>query len=371
MAFSQSQKFIVALDAGHGDHDYGAVYNGHIEKNITLAVALKVGKLLEKGSGIEVVYTRKSDQFIDLIERANIANKADANIFVSIHCNANKNPAADGSETYVMGMSKNASNLEAAKRENAVITLEKDYNQKYESIGRVIISQELYLDQSITLAGKIQNHFIDELDKKSRGVKQAPYMVLHKAYMPRVLIEMGFISNATEGAKLDSEEGQDGIAQAIANAIISYKKEYFGNGKEEAEKPSQKMEKDKSYKPTDSVTAPKAVVKTPEVKKPDLKKPEPKEVVKPEPEVTAEVSFKVQLSASGKKVDTTPSNFKGLSSVGVISEGALYKYTYGNTSNYDEAKRLLAEAKAKGYTSAFVIAFKNGKKVSVQEALKR
>jgi len=379
MAFSQSQKFIVALDAGHGDHDYGAVYNGHIEKNITLAVALKVGKLLEKGSGIEVVYTRKSDQFIDLIERANIANKADANIFVSIHCNANKNPAAEGSETYVMGMSKNASNLEAAKRENAVITLEKDYNQKYEgydpkspeSIGRVIISQELYLDQSITLAGKIQNHFIDELDKKSRGVKQAPYMVLHKAYMPRVLIEMGFISNQTEGAKLDSEEGQDGIAQAIANAIISYKKEYFGNGKEEAEKPSQKMEKDKSYKPTDSVTAPKAVVKTPEVKKPDLKKPEPKEVVKQEPEATAEVSFKVQLSASGKKIDTTPSNFKGLSSIGVASEGALYKYTYGNTSNYDEAKRLLAEAKAKGYTSAFVIAFKNGKKVSVQEALKR
>jgi len=379
MAFSQSQKFIVALDAGHGDHDYGAVYNGHIEKNITLAVALKVGKLLEKGSGIEVVYTRKSDQFIDLIERANIANKADANIFVSIHCNANKNPAAEGSETYVMGMSKNASNLEAAKRENAVITLEKDYNQKYEgydpkspeSIGSVIISQELYLDQSITLAGKIQNHFIDELDKKSRGVKQAPYMVLHKAYMPRVLIEMGFISNQTEGAKLDSEEGQDGIAQAIANAIISYKKEYFGNGKEEAEKPSQKMEKDKSYKPTDSVTAPKAVVKTPEVKKPDLKKPEPKEVVKQEPEATAEVSFKVQLSASGKKIDTTPSNFKGLSSIGVASEGALYKYTYGNTSNYDEAKRLLAEAKAKGYTSAFVIAFKNGKKVSVQEALKR
>jgi N-acetylmuramoyl-L-alanine amidase len=189
--------------------------------------------------------------------------------------------------------------------------------------------------------------------------------------MPKVLIEIGFLSNPTEGAKLDSEEGQDGIAQAIANAIISYKKDYFSNGKEEAEKPSQKMEKDKSYTPTDTVTAPKAVVKTTDVKKAEVKKPEPKEVVKPELEVATEVSFKVQLSASGKKIDTTPSNFKGLSSIGVTSEGTLYKYTYGNTVNYDEAKRLLAEAKAKGYTSAFVIAFKNGKKVSVQEALKR
>ncbi|MFN5771522.1 N-acetylmuramoyl-L-alanine amidase, partial [Flavobacterium sp.] len=113
---AQTSKFKVALDAGHGDHDFGAVYNGHIEKNINLAIVLKVGKLLEKHNGIEVIYTRKTDVFIDLIERANIANRANASIFVSIHCNANKNPAADGTETYVMGMSKNASNLEAAKR---------------------------------------------------------------------------------------------------------------------------------------------------------------------------------------------------------------------------------------------------------------
>ena len=119
--YSQTQKFKVTLDAGHGGHDYGAVYHGHIEKNIALAVVLKVGKILEKNSSIEVNYTRKTDVFIDLIERANIANRADANIFVSIHCNANKNNAADGSETYVMGMSKNASNLEAAKRENEVV----------------------------------------------------------------------------------------------------------------------------------------------------------------------------------------------------------------------------------------------------------
>jgi N-acetylmuramoyl-L-alanine amidase len=377
-AFSQS-KFKVTLDAGHGDHDYGAVYNGHIEKNITLAVALKVGKILEKSGDIEVIYTRKSDQFIDLIERANMANRADANLFVSIHCNANKNPAAEGCETYVLGMSKNASNLEAAKRENAVVALEKDYLQKYEGFDPKssepfklpITTAESDLDQSILLAGKIQNHFIDELDRKSRGVKQGPFLLLNKAYMPKVIIEMGFLSNPQEGAKLDSDEGQDGYAQAIANAIISFKKENFKTNKGAAEKPSEKLGNDKSYKPSDSIPSSKAVVKTTDPKKPEAKKLEPKEAPKPEPVATGEVTFKVQLSASGKLIDTTPSNFKGLSSIGVTSEGTLYKYTYGNTANYDEAKRLLADAKAKGYTSAFIIAFKGGKKVSVQEALKR
>ena len=220
---SQSKKFKVTLDAGHGAHDFGAVYSGRIEKNIALAVVLKVGKILERTNKIDIVYTRDTDVFIDLIERANIANRAKSDIFVSIHCNANKNTAADGTETYVMGMTKVASNLEVAKKENSVITQEKDYKEKYEGfdpnspetmIGMTLMQEE-YLDNSISLASKVEDAF-QLLGKKIRGggVKQAPYMVLHKAYMPRVLIETGFISNPTEGNILDSEEGQNAIANA-------------------------------------------------------------------------------------------------------------------------------------------------------------
>ena len=369
-------KFKVALDAGHGDHDYGAVYNGHIEKNIALAVVLKVGKILEKNPNVDVVYTRKTDAFIDLIERANIANRADANIFVSIHCNANKNTAACGTETYVMGMSKIASNLEAAKKENEVITMEKDYKQKYEgydpkspeSIISLTMIQEEYLESSIALAGNIQNRFIDELGKKSRGVKQAPFMVLHKAYMPRVLIEMGFISNPEEGAILDSEEGQQEIAQAIANAIIAYKKEFYGAGEgDNFVKPSQKMESAPVIDSAKTLTTTKKL----DTKTPAGKKPETKTESKQDDVDAVGIIFKVQLSASAKKLELVPSNFNGLSNISMSSDGNLNKYMYGNTFNFEEAKRLLSEAKSKGFSSAFIIAFKNGKKVSVQEALKQ
>lgn len=361
-SFAQSsQKFRVTLDAGHGGHDYGAIYHSHIEKNITLAIALKVGKILESNPNIEVNYTRKNDTFIELAERSAIANKFDANIFVSIHCNANKNTAADGTETYVMGLNKNASNLAVAKAENAVITLEKDYKQTYEgfdpnnpsSMIGLTLMQEEYLENSISLASKIQDQFA-KLSRKSRGVKQAPFMVLHKAYMPRVLIETGFISNPAEGAVLDSESGQQEIAKAIANAIISYKKEYFGSSSfDVTESPSNRMAKEPEKVSPDVTTESTAPLKN---------------------ETKAESSkiiFKVQIAASNKKMELTPSNFKGLVNVqSTTDNGQLYKYTYGETSDYEIAKKYLEEAKAKGYTSAYLLAFKDGKKITVQEALK-
>ena len=353
-AYSQSNVFKVTLDAGHGDHDFGAVYSGRIEKNIALAIVLKVGKILESTPNVNVIYTRKTDVFIDLVERANIANRANSNIFVSIHCNANKNTAADGTETYVMGMSKNASNLEAAKRENAVITMEKDYKEKYEGFDpanpetmiAMTLMQEEYLDNSISLASKIEDNF-DKLGKKLRqgGVKQAPFMVLHKAFMPRVLVETGFVSNPTEGNILNSEEGQNDIAKAIADAIISYKREYFGSGVPEADTRPAK----------DTSTAKTKVAET----TPTVVKNAPKGTI-----------FKVQLIASIKKTTLEPKNFKGLKNVTMLFENNIYKYFYQETADYETAKKYLQEAKGKGYGAAFLIAYKDGEKISIQDAIK-
>ncbi|KIO52382.1 N-acetylmuramoyl-L-alanine amidase family protein [Flavobacterium hibernum] len=354
-AYSQANVFKVTLDAGHGDHDFGAVYSGRIEKNIALAIVLKVGKLLEANPNVNVIYTRKTDVFIDLVERANIANRANSNIFVSIHCNANKNTAADGTETYVMGLSKVASNLEAAKKENSVITLEKDYKRKYdgydpnspESMMALTLMQEEYLDNSISLASKIEDNF-DKLGKKLRqgGVKQAPFMVLHKAYMPRVLVETGFVSNPTEGNILNSEEGQNDIAKAIADAILSYKNEYFGNGNSEIS----------DARPVRDTSTPKKakVVETVAVAK----------------NVPKGTFFKVQLIASIKKTPLEPKNFKGLKNVTMVYENNIYKYFYEETTSYDAAKKYLEEAKSKGYGAAYLIATRDGEKISIQDAIK-
>lgn len=382
--FSQAgDNFKVALDAGHGAKDYGAIKNNFVEKNIALAVALKVGKLLNKQPKVDVVYTRSTDVFIELVERANIANHAKADLFVSIHCNSNPNGEASGTETYVMGLTKLKSNLQVAKSENEVITLESDYKLKYagydpnspESLIGITLIQEENLNQSMAVASLIQDKF-KSLDRKSRGVKQAPFMVLHKTAMPSVLIEMGFISNKTEGTYLNSEEGQNEIAKAIADAVMNYKKEYFGGTSIEnrIDKEEMRVEKPKEVVvPVKPDTSKTVAAKTPEVKKPEIKKPEVKTETKPEtkPEATSKgVTFKVQISASGTKLDLTPSNFKGLNNVSVVSEGNLYKYMYGSSDNYDTAKEQLAEAKAKGFTTAYLIAFKNGKKVTLQEALK-
>lgn len=358
-------KFKVVLDAGHGAHDFGAVYHGYVEKNIALGVVLKVGKLLESDPNIQVIYTRKDDTFVELIERADIANRADANFFVSIHCNANVNQEAYGAETYVMGLSKSASSLAVAKKENAVITLEDNYKTKYsgynpnspESLISATIAQEEYLDQSIELASRIEDNFDVKLNRKVRGVKQAPFMVLHKAFMPRVLIEMGFISNKDEGAYLNSEEGQINVAKTIADAIFRMKIEHFGGT-------MPVIDIQKSERPVKKDTMPKTDVKAP-IKKdtPKTSEVKPLEVGKP--------IFKIQLKASKEKIDTIASNFNGLNKISSIFESDYYKYMYGETNDYETAKNQLAEAKVKGYESSFIVAFRNGVKISLNEALKK
>ena len=353
--FGQSQKFKVVLDAGHGGKDYGAVYHGNIEKNIALQTVLRVGAILEKDPQIDVVYTRKSDVFIELQQRANIANKSKGSIFVSMHCNANKNQAASGNETYVMGITRNASNLEVAKNENEVVTLETDYKIKYdgfdpnspESVIGISILQEEHLDQSIELAGRVQEFFTKKTDNKNRGVKQAGFLV-----MPRVLIEMGFVSNKEEGAFLNSEEGQDKLAEAIAGAIMDYKNEFF------------------NLSNNDNV---KEEVKVVDKKEETIVKDTPKkEVPVKAKEIVTEkgIIFKIQISASTKELATTPSNFKGLSPISVEFTGSLHKYFFASEKNYDAAKQKLEEAKQKGYSTAFIVAYKDGIKISVSDAIK-
>lgn len=362
--FSQSNtKFVVILDAGHGGKDPGNSYNGFIEKEIALKTALKLEKYLKKEKDIDVIHTRKTDVFIELVDRPRKANTLHANLFVSIHCNSVKNPIPYGTETFVMGLTRSQGNLEIAKQENSVILFEKNYKQTYkgfdpkkpETLIGLKMLQEDFLDRSIQLASKIQNNFKNQLNRKSRGIKQTPLWVLDAAYMPSVLIELGFLSNKKEGLYLNSAAGQENMAKAIATAIISYKKEYFGSGY------NKNMEQSKFKKGNVTSTKEKATNSV-------LKETNNKKELKVEDDG---ILFKVQFAAGKQNLKLVPSNFKGLKNVSVRStKASFYKYSYGATSDYSEAKKNLKEVQSKGYSSAYIIAFKDGKNISLEEALK-
>ncbi|MFA7444452.1 MAG: N-acetylmuramoyl-L-alanine amidase [Flavobacteriaceae bacterium] len=342
-AFSQTdEKFKVVLDAGHGGEDPGAVKNGVKEKDVVLPVALKVGKLLEKYKDIEVVYTRKTDVFIPVKERSVIANKAKANIFVSIHCNSNDSSRPYGTETFVMGVSKDKSNMEVAKRENSVIFLEEDYQEKYqkydpnnpESVIGMVLMQGIYKDQSIHLASNIQKNFTTDLKRHNRGVKQDIFYVLHGCSMPSVLTELGFLSNAEEAKYLKSEKGQNQLAQSIAQAIVNYKNEYY------------------------AFSEPFEIVIEPEQAQPEKQTEKQPEKVNHDSPV-----YKIQIAASGTNLETKPQNFNGLDTITKTKDGSLYRYYYGETNSHETAQKLLKEAKDKGYTTAFIVTFKDGERV--------
>lgn len=341
--FSQkNHTFTIILDAGHGGKDPGNSYHGYKEKEIALKTTLKVGKYLEKDKDFKIIYTRTSDVFIELANRPKVANKANANLFVSIHCNSVKNFGPSGTETFVMGLSRADMNLEVAKNENSVILLEDNYKEKYqgfdpkkpESLIGLTMMQEENLNSSINLATKIQDNFTNNLKRNSRGVKQQPLWVLDAAYMPSVLIELGFLSNKEEGAFLNSDAGQEKMAKQIAEAIINYKNEYFGDAQNVSN--TNQKEEVKDNKEEDKVSS------------------------KPKSS-SNELIYKVQLSASSKKLKLTPSNFKGLKNISSTYTNKLYKYMYGETNDIEEARKLQKEARKKGYTDAFVVVVKDGK----------
>ena len=347
----QNKDFVVVLDAGHGGKDPGKIAGKNMfEKDIALKIVLEVGDLLEKTKGIKVVYTRKTDVFVELKERGRIANKADANLFVSVHCNAH-NTQAEGAETWVLGTHANKQNFEVAKAENAVILLEDNYKVNYkgfdpnspESVIGLTLMQEEYLDQSILLASIIQNGFAENLNRTNRGVKQAGFVVLHQTYMPSVLIETGFITNTNEGAFLNSAAGQQKFAISIYDGILNYHKQLELNTVSN----ERLVTNNSSVKPNERAT-----------------------------EITSNktnenVAFKVQIAAGRSKIETKSYNFKGLNNVERVKIGSGYKYYIGNTSNYDEIEKLQQVAKSKGYKSAFIVAFENGNKVPLEQVFKK
>ncbi|MEW7277544.1 N-acetylmuramoyl-L-alanine amidase [Aquimarina sp. 2201CG1-2-11] len=341
----EKKKFIVVLDAGHGGHDPGNRGNGYKEKDIALKVVLAVGEALKQEGGFEIVYTRKTDKFIELHERGSIANKAGADLFVSIHCNSHRTQAY-GTETFVLGLHANDENFNVAKNENSVILLEDNYQANYdgfdpnspESIIGLTLMQEEYLDQSLTLASFVQKRFKRALDRKSRGVKQAGFVVLHQTYMPSVLIELGFLTNKNEGKYLNSKKGQQEMATSITTSVIEYKK---------------------SLEATYKAVKPKIIEVSKVVNE-----------VKNEEVISNDIKFKVQIGAGTDNVELKSFNFNGLDQLSKMKIGELFKYYYGSTDNYESIKELREVAVDKGFDSSFIVAFRGDQPIPLNEALK-
>ena len=391
--------FVVVLDAGHGGKDPGNLGNGYMEKIIALKIALEAGALLSSYQDIKVIYTRDSDDFVALTQRGAIANKAKADIFISIHCDSHTSNAF-GAGTFVLGLHANKQNFAVAKKENSAIYLEENFEERYaqydinspESMIGFTIMQEEFLDKSIQLAKSMQDRFAKGLKRNDRKVKQAGFIVLHQTFMPSVLVETGFLTNANEGAYLNSKKGQSEMAAAIAEAVLEYKNglqtvslEALTTAVKESpvvtktaevkEIPvaanaveAKNIEKKKEDAAENQTNEASSVVTTPVVKtlSPSVPMVEnKKETVKINPGIV----FKIQLMAVSKKIPLTADNFKGLSDISTEPVGSLHRYFYGKTPDYKQAKDLLIQAVNAGYLNAFVAAYENGTKISLTKAL--
>ncbi|MGD1848610.1 MAG: N-acetylmuramoyl-L-alanine amidase [Salibacteraceae bacterium] len=408
----------VVIDAGHGGKDPGNLGTGRYkftEKNVALAVALKLGKYIEeKIPDVEVIYTRDDDTFIGLRERCEVANKAGADLFISIHCNAFSRKEANGTETYVMGLHKSKANLEVAQRENASIYLEENYEENYsdfdpnsdEQIIARTMMQSAFRGQSFNFSRRVQEQFETRVKRYNRGVKEAGFVVISYTTMPSVLIELGFLTNKDEEDFLNSDAGQDYMASAIFRAFKEFKVELDGvnarmqgegatppkaeppvappveeaapeKAPETAEKPAKGKKEKKAEKKAAKEKKPKAPAEktTPpeeETAAKSEKTPEaPKTEKKTEPVVAAGTPvYKIQLQISPERIATTPANFKGLEGVTYYKEGSNYKYTVGEMTSFEEAVKLQRDAREKGFNQAFIVAFLDGKRIPTSQALK-
>lgn len=343
---------VVVIDPGHGGKDHGASVGSANEKDIVLDLAKKLGSTIQRNfPDIKIIYTRTTDVFIPLHERANIANRNDADLFISIHINAVEQTHVQGTETFVLGQHRSKDNLEVAKKENAVILLEDNYNTTYEGFDPNLpesyimfeLVQDEYLEQSVMLASDIQNQFRNSAKRIDRSVKQAGFLVLRRTTMPSVLVEAGFLSNAAERKYMLSEAGKTNLSMAIFSAFEAYKK---------------RIESKSSFNLNAGEIAVKAAPAS-----------EPSTAGAPKV-LPANTYFTVQVAASSKKLDPTPPNFKG--------EKSIFRKDYPNISRYYSGKfktheSALAEMDRlqNNFPGAFVVAFENEEVISVKKALRK
>lgn len=364
----------VVIDAGHGGKDPGSIGHAKMqEKDVALAIALQTGEFINKNHpDVKVVYTRDTDVFITLNGRAKKANDINADLFISIHADAAVNKAAFGTETFAMGLHVSKQNLALAKRENAVILMEDNYEVAYEGFDpnsdesyiAMTLRQNDNLAQSLSIADKVQKRFT-KLGRKNRGVKQAGFIVLYKTTMPAILVENGFITNKDEGLFLSKQENRITMANAISEAFADYKTE-IEDQLNALRGVNKKVEAPVEGKPKEQ---------KPKEKK--EKKEEPKEKVTEVPKKASEtvrdnsndVQFRVQIASSKNSIDLTPENFKGLVGVQELKVGEVFKYTYGNAGSFEEGLAIQRKVKKELYTDAFLIAVYAGERISISKAL--
>lgn len=367
-AQSQTTLKKIVIDAGHGGKDPGASGKYSKEKDVVLNIALKTGQILKKKyPEVEIIYTRKTDIFIPLKERAEIANKNKADLFLSIHCNSNKSSQPHGSETYVMGLHKSAANLDVAKKENSAILFEDDYQQQYDGFdptseeSHIIFNffQNSFSTHNLDLASKMQTEFTVSTPLKNRGVKQAGFWVLYKTTMPGVLIEAGFLSNVNDEKFLNSKAGQLKLSQAIAKAVGDYKESHDSIEKD-------KIKHSSNTKPKEIVKEEKKQVKQDPISKPKKDKTSPIEkdnTIDPNKPV-----FKIQFLSLSTDKKLTGKKYNSLPEISNYEFKGLYRYTSGKTQNYDKAVKLQSQVRKAGFKDAFIIALYKGKRISLKEA---
>ena len=377
----------VVIDPGHGGKDPGAVVGNAREKDIVLAIALNLGKIIkEKLPDVKVVYTRSTDVFIPLYERSVIANKNNADLFISIHANYCNTPSVKGTETYVLGLHRTEDNLNVAKKENSVILLEKDYTTRYEGFNPNLsesyilfeLIQNTHIDQSVLFAGILQDNFKQHAQRANRDVRQAGFIVLRETAMPSVLIETGYLSNLSESNYLMTNSGKETLALSIFNSFQSYKEKYdsrlnLASGQQKINKKEADTAAATS-RPVEIVKKETGPEKDPIVKqdvKPGVKQ-EDKPVVEQKVDKVQhqpdEITFAVQLAASLKKIPLSSSVFKGIENIIEIRIGEYFKYYCFKSGSLAKTKQNLPSIRTK-VPDAFIVAFKGDQPISIKEAL--